>query len=149
MPAPVHFGRGCGNNNNTNDQVVFYDWRNRKQRPSFPAVVVCSVILACSLAYAVAVGIAQTAGGTAGFGGALRGWGLERENASLGAGGRGDHGVLNWLDFLYFLSYIKVRLCTCAVLKWHDVVLGQERVLVALNCSRGHLVPLFCASRVV
>ncbi|CAM9311806.1 unnamed protein product, partial [Hapterophycus canaliculatus] len=68
-------------------QVVYYDWRGRKQRPSFAAVVVCSVILACSLAYAVAV------------------W---RESTSLGDGGRGGGGLLNWLDFLYFLSYIKV-----------------------------------------
>ncbi|CAM9109643.1 unnamed protein product [Ectocarpus sp. 4 AP-2014] len=66
-------------------QVVYYDWRDRKQRPSSAAVAVCGVILASSSAYAMSVWAGQT----------TRGYGSDR-------------GLLNWLDFLYFLSYVKV-----------------------------------------
>lgn len=71
-----------------NVKVVYYDWRGRKQRPSFAAVVTCSVILVCASAYALAVGIEALARGDASDEG---------------------FGVLNWLDFLYFLSYVKAR----------------------------------------
>ncbi|CBJ29077.1 conserved unknown protein [Ectocarpus siliculosus] len=66
-------------------QVVYYDWRDRKQRPSSAAVAVCGVILASSSAYALSVWAGRTT----------------RGNGS-------DRGLLNWLDFLYFLSYVKV-----------------------------------------
>ncbi|CAN0453740.1 unnamed protein product [Ectocarpus sp. 12 AP-2014] len=66
-------------------QVVYYDWRDRKQRPSSAAVAVCGVILASSSAYAVSVWARQAT----------------RSHGS-------DRGLLNWLDFLYFLSYVKV-----------------------------------------
>ncbi|CAM9228110.1 unnamed protein product [Pylaiella littoralis] len=77
-------------------QVVYYDWRGRKQRPSRSAVIVCSVIIACASAYALSVWIGQMSDG-------------------------GD-GVLNWLDFLYFLSYV-----VTGILKYFPQVLLNIR----------------------
>lgn len=74
---------------------MYYDWRGRKQRPSFSAVVTCGVIIVCALVYALTVVIGQAVWGTAG------GDPSEREVR-----------VLNWLDFLYFLSYVKASRAT-------------------------------------
>lgn len=70
---------------------MYYDWQGRRQRPSFSGVVTCIVVLVCALAYSLAVVIGQLAFGT--------------------SGGDKEVAVLNWLDFLYFLSYVKVRCC--------------------------------------
>ena len=55
------------------------------------AVVLCGSIVACAAIYALAVGIEQMVSGT-----------------EAGDSPDSEHGVLNWLDFLYFLSYVKV-----------------------------------------
>ena len=84
--------------------MVYYDWRGRKQRPSRSAVAVCGVIVVCAAIYALSVFIGQVVwdmshkgedGGGAGGG------------AGIGVGPAEGYGMLNWLDFLYFLSYVK------------------------------------------
>ncbi|CAM9382867.1 unnamed protein product [Discosporangium mesarthrocarpum] len=68
-------------------QVVYYDWQSRRNRPSWMCVIGVLVTLGVMGAYALAVWV---------------------ELAS-GAGGGEEHtGFLTWLDYLYFLSYIKV-----------------------------------------
>lgn len=68
-------------------QAVYYDWFDSRQRPSRTCVLACGVVIGCATLYAFVVVVVVT----------LR---------------PGDDGegiaFLNWLDFLYFLSYIKV-----------------------------------------
>lgn len=80
---------------------MYYDWRGRKQRPSRSALAVCSVIVVCAAIYALSVWIGQLV------------WGMSHKGEEDGGVGSGvgpseGYGMLNWLDFLYFLSYVKV-----------------------------------------
>ena len=76
-------------------QVVYYDWRARRQRPSSAAVITCVVIILICVVYALAVEIAQAA----------RGQGVWDVSGD-------EMAVLNWLDFLYFLSYVKASVAS-------------------------------------
>lgn len=64
-------------------QALYYDWRAGKQRPSWTATAVCCCVIACAAVYAGIVATEQAAG-------------------------VGEKEGLTWLDFLYFLSYVKV-----------------------------------------
>lgn len=72
-------------------KAIYYDWRDRKQRPSFAATIICVAVVVCAALYALAVGIEHLA------------WTVSGNNES-----QDEIGILNWLDFLYFLSYVKV-----------------------------------------
>lgn len=83
--------------------MVYYDWGGRKQRPSRSAVAVCGVIVVCAAIYALSVWVGQVV------------WDMSHKGeAGGGGGGEGGggtpsegYGMMNWLDFLYFLSYVK------------------------------------------
>ncbi|CAM9111846.1 unnamed protein product [Ascophyllum nodosum] len=91
-------------------QVVYYDWRARRQRPSSAAVITCVVIILICVVYALAVEIAQAA----------RGQGVWDVSGD-------EMAVLNWLDFLYFLSYVKASVAVSIVKYIPQVVLNLKR----------------------
>eukprot|EP00903_Cladosiphon_okamuranus_P006785 g6613.t1 len=99
-------------------QVMYYDWRGRKQRPSRSALAVCSVIVVGSAFYALSVWIGQLV------------WDMSHKGEGRGGAGIGvaqseGYSMLNWLDFLYFLSYVKV---VTGILKYvPQVILNIQR----------------------
>lgn len=64
-------------------KALYYDWRAGRQRPSCTAIVFCAGVAISAGLYAGVVVIEQ-------------------------ALGVGEEQYLTWLDFLYFLSYVKV-----------------------------------------
>lgn len=61
-------------------------------------MAICAIIVVCAAVYALAVWVGQLV------------WEMTNEDDDAEGGGGGTpegYSVLNWLDFLYFLSYVK------------------------------------------
>lgn len=104
-------------------------------------MAVCGVIVACAAIYALSVFVGRVV------------WDMSHKGEDGGGGGVGGgpaegYGMLNWLDFLYFLSYVKASVSQTRVGTSYVVRVCVASRLASGDQKKGPIMLLTCFRKI-